>query len=263
MQIDVSVSQHVYSAGGAPVLQDVKFVVNDGEIVALIGPSGAGKSTLLNIVGGLITPTAGSVQYSIDGQACELPRIGYVFQSPRLMPWLSAAQNISLVLPENDSSALAHQLLQRVGLAGSEDKFSGQLSGGMQRRVALARAFAVNPELLLMDEPFVSLDLPTARQLRQQMLDLWASQRPVVLFVTHDFSEALSVADRVIFFSSHPGTPLLDIPVDLPRPRNSEEDIQQLRDQLLQRYPDILSGTGHLQPSQNPDSLTDLTGKAR
>ncbi len=246
MQIEVNIAQHAYSAGGVPVLRDVSFLLNDGEIVSLVGPSGAGKSTLLNIIGGLITPSQGSVRYTVDGRDSPMPKIGYVFQSPRLMPWLTAARNISLVLEDDDSSVVANGLLERAGLSGSEHKFPGQLSGGMQRRVALARAFAVNPELLLMDEPFVSLDLPTARQLRRQMLELWTSERPIVLFVTHDFSEALSVADRVIFFSAHPGTPVLDIPVTLPRPRNSEDDIQQLRNQLLQRYPDILSGTEHL-----------------
>jgi NitT/TauT family transport system ATP-binding protein len=227
-------------------LRDVRFTVHDGEIVSLVGPSGAGKSTLLNIIGGLITPSAGSVRFLQGGAECGLPKTGYVFQSPRLMPWLTALENLTLVLPQIDAQAIAGSLLQRVGLAGSEHKYPGQLSGGMQRRVALARAFAVKPELLLMDEPFVSLDLPTAAQLRQQMLELWASERPVVLFVTHDFTEALTVADRVIFFSAHPGTPVLDIPVALTRPRDREEDVLQLRRDLLQRYPDILRGTERL-----------------
>lgn len=255
MQIEVNVPEHVYSAGDVPVLREVSFVVNDGEIVSLVGPSGAGKSTLLNIVGGLITPSQGGVRYIVDGRDRPIPKIGYVFQSPRLMPWLTAAQNISLVLADDESSVAANSLLERAGLSGSEHKFPGQLSGGMQRRVALGRAFAVKPELLLMDEPFVSLDLPTARQLRRQMLELWASERPIVLFVTHDFSEALSVADRVIFFSAHPGTPVLDIPVTLSRPRDCEDSIQQLRSQLLQRYPDILSGTEYLHENTDQEEV--------
>lgn len=261
MQIEVGISQHVYGAVGVPVLRDVNFVVNDGEIVSLVGPSGAGKSTLLNIVGGLITPSDGSVRYTVDEQPCEMPKIGYVFQSPRLMPWLSAMENISLVLSDSDASTVANNLLRQVGLSGSESKFPGQLSGGMQRRVALARAFAVSPELLLMDEPFVSLDLPTARQLRQQMLQLWANERPIVLFVTHDFNEALSVADRVIFFSAHPGTPVLDIPVTLPRPRDSEDEIHQLRNRLLDQYPDILSGSEYFR--ENPEQYSTQISNSR
>lgn len=247
MQIEVSIASHQYSPNSDAVLRDVSFEIDDGQIVSFVGPSGAGKSTLLNIIGGLLSPSDGAVTFSTGGQTCAMPKTGYVFQSPRLMPWLNATQNISLVLPDENAEETANNLLARVGLVGSENKFAGQLSGGMQRRVALARAFAVNPGLLLMDEPFVSLDLPTARQLRNQMLELWASEKPVVLFVTHDFSEALAVADRVIFFSAHPGTPVLDIPIKLPRPRESDDEILQLRNHLLRRYPDILSGTERLQ----------------
>lgn len=243
MKLKVAVKEHRYNSRADVVLRDVAIETRAGEIVTLVGPSGAGKSTLLNIIGGLVKPANGSVVFTDEHNQPVQPTTGYVFQSPRLMPWLSARDNISLVLTGEDANDTAGQLLERVGLAASADKFSGQLSGGMQRRVALARAFSVRPQLLLMDEPFVSLDLPTAEQLREQMFELWQADKPLVIFVTHDFNEALCVADRVIFFSANPGTPVLEIPVNLPRPRSLDDDnIRQLRRSLLAEYPNILRG---------------------
>ncbi len=246
MKLSVAIEEHRYSPRGDVVLRDVAIDTKAGEIVTLVGPSGAGKSTLLNIIGGLIKPLQGNITFTDINDKPVQPGTGYVFQSPRLMPWLSARDNISLVLDNNDSNRIANELLERVGLLDSADKFSGQLSGGMQRRVALARAFAVRPQLLLMDEPFVSLDQPTAELLRSQMFELWQADKPLVIFVTHDFNEALCVADRVIFFSANPGTPVLEISVDLPRPRSLDDDnIRQLRRTLLAEHPDILRGIEH------------------
>jgi NitT/TauT family transport system ATP-binding protein len=171
-------------------------------------------------------------------------RLAYVFQTPRLMPWLSVLDNIRLVLSREARQArVADEILVEVGLEGFEEAYPGQLSGGMQRRVALARAFCVNPGLLLMDEPFASLDDPLAWRLRGQLSELWRRHRPTVLFVTHDVTEALSLADRVLFLSPRPGRLVHEQPIDLPHPRGRENrEVERLRAELLALHPELLSG---------------------
>jgi len=160
------------------------------------------------------------------------------------MPWLTVIDNLTLVLDKGtDSVERVRNLLHEVGLADKEQSFPNQLSGGMQRRVSLARAFVMRPELLLMDEPFLSLDAPTAARLRRLLLTLWGELHPTVLFVTHHLREALALADRVLFLSSSPGRVVLEVSVQLPRPRELEEArIGELHDRLLAQYPDLLSG---------------------
>lgn len=159
------------------------------------------------------------------------------------MPWLTVAQNLALV-DASATSAHLTQALERVGLRDCEQLYPRQLSGGMQRRVALLRAFLVAPQLLLMDEPFQSLDVPTAEQLRAQLLTLWQDSQATVLFVTHNLSEALSLADRVLFLSPGPSRVVLDLPVDAPRPRGLDSAaVQALSQQLLKAQPDLLRGT--------------------
>ena len=169
-----------------------------------------------------------------------------MFQEPRLMPWLNVQQNLELVLaPQSRRQRRAplEDLLAQVGLPGCGAMFPGQLWGGMQRRVALLRAFIVEPDLLLMDEPFQSLDAPTANQLRILLQDLWQRTRPTVLFVTHNLREALSLADRVLFFSARPCKVILDLPVQLQHPRTVEDiSVQKLHQSLLQQYPKLLGG---------------------
>ena len=227
------------------VLKGLEFRVEPGEFVAIVGPSGAGKSTLLNIVAGLDRHYEGEVE-SAGGEASgrEEVRVGYVFQAPRLMPWLSALDNVRLVLPPDSTSTdTAREVLHEVGLEGFEDAYPGQLSGGMQRRVALARAFGVNPALLLMDEPFGSLDEPLAWRLREHLQSLWRHRRSMVLFVTHDLEEALSLSDRVLFLSPRPARVMLEQAVDLPRPRGRDDPgVERLRSELLARHPDLLAG---------------------
>ena len=160
------------------------------------------------------------------------------------MPWLTARENVCLVLPQEPGSAeAAREILDEVGLQGFEDAYPGRLSGGMQRRVALARAFSVMPALLLMDEPFASLDEPLAWRLRGGLHALWHQRRPTVLFVTHDFTEALSLADRVLFLSPRPGRIVLEQTVGLPHPRESgDPGVERLRADLLARHPALLAG---------------------
>jgi NitT/TauT family transport system ATP-binding protein len=224
-------------ANGHLALQDLRFSARPGEFVAIVGPSGAGKSTLLKIISGLDTQFEGSLQLPTAA------RLGFMFQEPRLMPWLTVQQNLALV-DKAASGVRLTQALASVGLQDCAALFPAQLSGGMQRRVALLRAFLIAPQLLLMDEPFQSLDAPTADQLRSHLLELWQGSQPTVLFVTHQLNEALALADRVLFLSSGPSHVALDLPVTLARPRTADAPaVQALGQQLLQRYPDLLKGS--------------------
>ena len=243
------------------------FTVEPGEFVAIVGPSGAGKSTLLNIVAGLDERYEGEVTCTNGAADAHRHRVGFVFQAPRLMPWLTALENVRIVLPQEAGSLeAAREILGEVGLQGFEDAYPGQLSGGMQRRVALARAFSVKPLLLLMDEPFASLDEPLAWRLRGGLHELWYRHRPTVLFVTHDLTEALSLADRVVFLSPRPGRVVRDQPVELPRPRERDDpEVDRLRADLLARHPEILAGRAGGAPSGGETTrgvVADETGRA-
>ncbi|MCX8521689.1 MAG: ABC transporter ATP-binding protein [Rhodoferax sp.] len=223
-------------ANGYCALRDLSFSARPGEFVAIVGPSGAGKSTLLKIISGLDSAFDGALQLPAQ------PRIGFLFQEPRLLPWLSVQQNLQLVNRAMTGKPL-QQALERVGLKDCAALYPGQLSGGMQRRVALLRAFSVTPGLLLMDEPFQALDAPTAEQLRSHLLQLWQASQTTVLFVTHKLSEALALADRVLFLTPGPSRIALEVAVDLPRPRTQHApEVQALRHSLLTRYPDLLKG---------------------
>lgn len=238
--------------GDRVILSGVDLRVADGEFVAIVGPSGTGKTTLLSMVAGLDTDFDGSIGYG--GQALSGPDgppagLGMVFQQPRLMPWLTALDNVRLAEAERRArdagyASRAGHLLDEVGLAPFSHAWPGQLSGGMQRRVALARAFVVEPWLLLMDEPFISLDLPTANQLRALLQRLCARTRPLVLFVTHDLNEALAMADRILFLGDTPTRVVLDHRVGARGQAGALDGpgVLALRQQLLERYPELLSG---------------------
>jgi NitT/TauT family transport system ATP-binding protein len=235
MTLSVQIKAKRYG-NGTCAIENLAFQARAGEFVAIVGPSGAGKTTLLKIISGLERGFEGSVDQPADA------KVGFMFQEPRLMPWLTVQQNLSLV-DATASRARLVGLLQHVGLKDCADLFPKQLSGGMQRRVALLRAFANAPQLLLMDEPFASLDAPTAEQLRAYLLDLWQSSQASVLFVTHQLPEALALADRVLFLSEGPARIALDFAVDLPRPRAIDSAaVLRLSQDLLQRHPDLLKG---------------------
>ena len=180
---------------GRLILQDLRFSLGAGEIVALVGPSGCGKTTLLRIVGGLDPEFEGHITGSPG-------TIGTVFQEPRLLPWRTVRQNIALANPPDP--AAADTLLATLGLAGVQDAWPGTLSGGMARRVAIARAFAIQPGLVLLDEPFVSLDSETAERSRGVLVEAWRMRRCAALLVTHDMAEAASLADRILTLSASP-----------------------------------------------------------
>ena len=211
-------------AGAVTALDGVSFDVAYRQFTALVGPSGCGKSTLLHIAAGLDTQFSGSLVFHEPGLA---QRMACVFQAPRLLPWLSARENVEFVLTSRvrgraHGSAEAQRFLELVGLQGFEDRFPSQLSGGMQQRVSLARALAIDPSVLLMDEPFSALDELTARRLRIELLRLHAVQPHAVLFVTHNVTEAAYLADRIIVMSPRPGRIVREVAVDIPYPRDYE-----------------------------------------
>ncbi|MFY9326851.1 MAG: ABC transporter ATP-binding protein [Georgfuchsia sp.] len=243
--LEVDIRRKAY-ANGVCVIEKLAFVAQSGEFVAIVGPSGAGKTTLLNLIAGLDRDVDGSIAFH-SGQGIQAsPKTSFMFQEPRLMPWLSVRQNLELVLaPQSRAHQVAalEDLLALVGLASCGAMFPGQLSGGMQRRVALLRAFIVEPDLLLLDEPFQSLDAPTANQLRILLQDLWRRNLPTVLFVTHSLREALSLADRILFFSAQPSRVILDFPVELDHPRAIDDSsVQILYQSMLDQYPQLLRG---------------------
>ncbi len=213
-------------AGGqtaVTALDNVTFEVEGGTFVSLVGPSGCGKTTFLNVVSNVERPTSGSVE--IVGNGSGSSRIGYVFQDPRLLPWKTVLDNVLYVLDDGSREerlARARKHLETVGLGNVERMYPGQLSGGMQQRVGIARALSIDPGVLLMDEPFSHLDAVTARSLRDQVQQLWQTTGATVLFVTHDVLEAVLLSNRVLMM--RPGGVLhRDIPIDLPYPRQQTD----------------------------------------
>jgi len=230
-----------------PVLDDVSFALHEGEIVALLGKSGSGKSTLLRCIAGLISPSAGTVAYRGNPLNGANPGVAMVFQSFALLPWLTVQQNVELAMqardvPEEARHAKALRAIDLIGLDGFESAYPKELSGGMRQRVGFARALAVEPDALLMDEPFSALDVLTAANLRGELTRLWEGKEfPVkaVLIVTHNIEEAVQLADRILVLSSNPGRIQAELPVPLPRPRDRQTPGYE---QLVDTVYDILTG---------------------
>jgi len=239
--LDLQAITCVFTSRDAPgqrytAVQDVNLAVAPGEFVLMIGPTGCGKSTLLNVGAGLLAPSSGQVR--VFGQPLQglNGRAGYMFQAESLMPWKTAQDNVMAGLvfagvPAPDAADRARAWLQRVGLAGFEDRYPHQLSGGMRKRVAMAQTLILDPDIILMDEPFSALDVQTRQLMENELLDLWAApsasgsaQGRAVLFITHDLDEAIALSDRVVVLSAGPATrPIGEFAIDLPRPRNVTE----------------------------------------
>jgi sulfonate transport system ATP-binding protein len=210
-------------ADGTAALAGIDLAVGASEIVALVGGSGCGKTTLLRLLAGLDVPSAGTI--NLDGEPVigPHPGIGIVFQEPRLMPWLSVAQNVGFGLrhrPARERQELVAHALGKVGLGAHARRWPRELSGGQQQRAAVARALATAPRLLLLDEPFSALDAITRASLHAHLLTLWDEHRPMVVLVTHEVSEAVTLADRVLIMRPRPGRIEDAITLDLPRPRS-------------------------------------------
>ncbi len=210
------------SNGGLDALGSASFEIYPQEFVCLLGPSGSGKSTLLRVLAGLLQPTGGEVVFA-GGQ----PKIGMVFQQANLMPWRTALENITLPLelenvPPAERRARAQALIELVGLSGFEQAWPRDLSGGMAQRVAIARALIHDPDLLLLDEPFGSLDALTRERMWEELSRIWQARQKTVLMVTHSIGESLFLADRVLVLSQRPGRVKFEMKVDLPRPRADE-----------------------------------------
>ena len=208
-------------------VRDVMLTVGAGEFVSVVGPTGCGKSTLLNVAAGLLAPSTGRVQVFGEALIGINRRAGYMFQAESLMPWRSALQNAAAGLQFRgtaDADALAGEWLKRVGLGGFGDRYPHQLSGGMRKRVSLAQTLVLDPDIILMDEPFSALDIQTRQLMENEVLALWAEKRKAVLFITHDLDEAIALSDRVVVLSAGPAShPIGEFAVDLKRPRDVAE----------------------------------------
>ncbi len=209
--------------GGLRALENISFDVKPREFVCVLGPSGSGKTTLLRILAGLLPPTSGSFTFGRGEQ----PSIGMVFQQANLMPWRTVTENIKLPLEVKKLDEVAalkktNEMIQLVGLQGFEDSLPRDLSGGMAQRVAIARALIHDPDLLLLDEPFASLDAMTRERMWTELSNIWQARQKTVIMVTHSINESLFLADRVLVLTQRPGKIKMDMEVDLPRPRKDE-----------------------------------------
>jgi NitT/TauT family transport system ATP-binding protein len=226
---------HDRSGNRTRVIDGIDLTISGETFVSVVGPSGSGKTTLLNIVSGIETHSGGTVDLvgSDGGDA----RVGYVFQDPRLLPWRTVMANLGFVQHERPGwEERARHYLDLVGLSHCADRFPAQLSGGQQQRIGIARAFAVEPDILLMDEPFSHLDAMTSRTLREHLERIWLESRRTVMFVTHDVTEAVQLSDRIVVLAPG-GTVHEIIDVDLPRPRRaSDPAVAVLQAEILARF---------------------------
>ena len=246
-------------------LDNVTLAVGEGEFMSLIGPSGCGKSTLLRLVAGLIEPSAGSI--SISGappaQARSRRELGFVFQEPTLLPWRTALENVTLLLEvaRRGSAGQRRQhgleLLELVGLSDFADAHPAKLSGGMQRRVGIARALALGPSILLLDEPFGALDEITRQKMNMELLRIWTQRRTTALTVTHNVGEAVFLSDRVLVMGTKPGRIIAEVAIDLPRPRH----LELLTDPRYFAFCAQLTGLLFGDEAQEGDEVPDEAGR--
>jgi NitT/TauT family transport system ATP-binding protein len=227
-QLDVSIKHKSYraaSGGTIEVLRDMAFALKAGAVGALVGPSGCGKTTLLRIITGLDSDYTGAVHLPDHG------KLGMVFQEPRLLPWRTVEQNVRLGAPEATDADL-DALFGALGLAAHRRHFPGELSLGQARRVALARAFAVKPDLLVLDEPFVSLDAALAKHLQEELAALVASRHVTTLIVTHSMDEAIGLADRLFLLSPSPARVIAEVPIARPRAPHTAEEVANIHGEI-------------------------------
>ncbi len=243
---DISVTFVSEGAARYTAIQGATLRVGPGEFVSVVGPTGCGKSTLLNVGAGLLAPSAGGV--SVFGEPLQglNRKAGYLFQTEALLPWRTALDNVTVGLefrgvPKGEASERAEGWLARVGLRGHGHRYPHQLSGGMRKRVALAQTLILDPQIILMDEPFSALDIQTRQLMENELLELWSADRKSVVFITHDLEEAISLSDRVVVLSAGPQShPIGEFEIDLPRPR----DVAEIR--LTPRFIDLHTRIWHV-----------------
>ena len=235
---DVSKRYRQMDGSWLPVLEDVDFATSANDFVCILGPSGCGKSTLLNIIAGLEPPSSGTVTIGDSGTETN---VCFVFQEPRLLDWRTVKQNIEIALQgkgvhKREWDERIDRYLNLVGLADFGDEYPRSLSGGMKQRVSIARAMAVEPDVILMDEPFSSVDEITARTLREDLVDIWQDQERTIVFVTHNAIEATYMANRVLVMSHRPSSVIVDRAVDIDRPRSVDHpELIQLAERFVER----------------------------
>jgi NitT/TauT family transport system ATP-binding protein len=261
---DLAVSydgQHLALAG-------LEMTVGEGGFVAVLGPSGSGKSTLLQVLSGLLRPARGRATIAgsdvTNRSGSDQPRIGYVFQDHRLLPWRTVAQNIELVLasagvPKAEWEGRIDRMLRMLQIEQHRDAWPMRLSGGQRQRVSIARALAIDPAVVLMDEPFSTLDEVTARRMRQELVGLWQQQRRAIVFVTHSIREAIYLADRIVILTRGPATVLETVDVPIPRPRQYEDlQITELESQIVDR---VMSVWGYDDDSEPTPAVAQTDGE--
>lgn len=235
--LDIRIDEKTYigaNGGSVAALHDFRLTVTKNAFDVIIGPSGCGKTTFLRIVAGLDDAFKGQIR----GHKPE--RLGFVFQEPRLLPWRTTEENISLTAAPNFGPKELAELSADMGLSEVLNRYPSELSLGLARRVALARAFAAHPDVILLDEPFVSLDEPTAERLRRLLIHVWSSRPTTVVMVTHNLHEALQLADRIVLLSHRPAHVCGEWRVDIPREARTENDINALRRKIRSEFPDLL-----------------------
>jgi NitT/TauT family transport system ATP-binding protein len=226
---NITVTFVAHDAGRFTAIRETSLRVESGEFVSVVGPTGCGKSTLLNVAVGLLQPSSGEVRVFGERLAGLNRKAGYLFQTEALMPWRTALENVTAGLEFRgvapaDARRQADDWLQRVGLSGHGHRYPHQLSGGMRKRVALAQTLIMDPQIILMDEPFSALDIQTRQLMENELLELWSANRKSVVFITHDLEEAISLSDRVVVLSAGPEShPIGQYQIDLPRPRDVAE----------------------------------------
>jgi ABC-type nitrate/sulfonate/bicarbonate transport system ATPase subunit len=236
--LDINISSKKYQDN--KIIDNLKLEVNDNEFISIIGPSGCGKTSLLNIISNIDKDYLGSILF--DKQNISNSNIGVMFQDSRLIPWLSVLENIMLVSMSKNKEQIINALIE-VGLKDYINSYAKELSGGMQRRVALVRAFINKPDVLLLDEPFISLDYPTAQNLRSDFMKFYNKYKPTVVFITHELKEAISLSQRIIFLDSKPMKIILDFENKKDFSSDLEDvEIEKIKESILKNYPKILSG---------------------